>query len=103
VKLVVFEEARAEAIEAAIWYESKRTGAGERLLAAVDDALARLENDPLRFPVLETIEPNDLGLRRVLLSRFPYLVIYQILSEETRVIAVAHARRQPDYWKDRLT
>jgi plasmid stabilization system protein ParE len=103
VKLVLFEEARAEAAEAAVWYESKQARAGERFLAALDNSLAQLENAPLRFPELESIQPNDIGLRRVLLPAFPYLIIYQIVGDEIRVIAVAHARRQPDYWKDRLT
>ena len=36
--------------------------------------------------------------RRYLLHRFPYSIIYQISTDELRVIAVAHQRRRPGYW-----
>jgi plasmid stabilization system protein ParE len=39
--------------------------------------------------------------RRRLMRRFPYSVIYQITSDELRVIAVAHNRRRPGYWSGR--
>lgn len=39
--------------------------------------------------------------RRYLLRRFPYSVIYQITTEELRVVAVAHHRRRPGYWAGR--
>jgi plasmid stabilization system protein ParE len=88
---------------AADWHESKQPRAGDRFLAALDDALALIEESPLRFPELETIEHNELGLRRVLLQKFPYLVIYQSVGEDIRVIAIPHVGRRPDYWMDRLT
>ena len=39
--------------------------------------------------------------RRYLFRRFPYGVIYQVTSNELRVIAVAHHRRRPGYWAGR--
>lgn len=37
--------------------------------------------------------------RRLVLKRFPFNIIYRILSDEIRVIAVAHQNRKPGYWK----
>ena len=39
--------------------------------------------------------------RRFPLRRFPYSVVYQLKSDELRVIAIAHQHRQPNYWKNR--
>ena len=39
--------------------------------------------------------------RRYILRRFPYGIIYQVTTDELRVIAVAHHRRRPDYWAGR--
>jgi hypothetical protein len=52
------------------------------------------------YPLIATeIEP---GIRRCLLARFPYSVIYGIDHETIVVIAIAHLHRQPRYWADRL-
>jgi len=42
------------------------------------------------------------GLRRCLLSRFPYGIIYGVDSETIIVVAVAHLHREPRYWIDRI-
>jgi hypothetical protein len=46
------------------------------------------------------IDP-DLVVRRVFVKRFPYSLYFVELSSRYRVVAVAHARRQPLYWRDR--
>ena len=43
-----------------------------------------------------------LGTRRFLLHRFPYTVVYRRDEDVVRVIAVAHQRRRPAYWRSRL-
>lgn len=39
--------------------------------------------------------------RRFPLRRFPYNLVYQIKPDGLRVIALAHQRRRPSYWKNR--
>ena len=46
--------------------------------------------------------PEDLVIRWALLPRFPYAVIFMDLGTEIRVLAVAHAKRRPGYWLDRV-
>jgi len=41
-------------------------------------------------------------IRRALLPRFPYAVIFMDLGEHIRVLAVAHAKRRPGYWLGRV-
>ncbi len=48
--LRILSEARAEAVEAAAWYDHQRDGLGSKLLDEVEEALKRIENAPERFP-----------------------------------------------------
>jgi toxin ParE1/3/4 len=45
---------------------------------------------------------SDIGVRRKQMSRFPYALFYVIDPDALYVVAVAHERRHPDYWKYRL-
>lgn len=47
-------------------------------------------------------QPRDLVIRRALLPRFPYAVVFMDLGAEIRVLAAAHARRRPGYWLNRV-
>jgi toxin ParE1/3/4 len=99
-KLRIDAAAEEEAQEAALWYEDRRRGLGIEFLAAVDAAMQRISTDPVEFALLETA-PVESNVRRFLLRRFPYAIIYEITSDEVRVLAIAHTRRRPDYWKRR--
>jgi toxin ParE1/3/4 len=62
------------------------------LYAAVEDvALA-----PRRWPVYLH------GTRRIVMQRFPFSVIYLNDPDVIRIIAVAHSKRRPGYWRDRV-
>lgn len=41
------------------------------------------------------------GRRRFLVRKFPYSVVYYLRGDEVGVIALAHHRRRPAYWKSR--
>ncbi len=45
--------------------------------------------------------PDERTIRRFLLRRFPYVIIYEIVSDEIHILAVAHTKRRPGYWKNR--
>jgi len=40
-------------------------------------------------------------VRRCLVNRFPFGVLYSVEPTSIFVIAVMHHRRRPDYWKNR--
>ncbi len=101
-KLVRFDErALDELFEAAAWYESEQRGLARRLLDEIDALLPRLSAHPSAFTRLPDTSP-DLEIRRALLNRFPYGVVFIELEQEIRVIAVEHTKRRPYYWRDRL-
>ncbi|HSF01565.1 MAG TPA: hypothetical protein VLA62_01055 [Solirubrobacterales bacterium] len=94
-------EAIDELLEAAEWYRGRRPGLEAEFLAEVDHVLPLIGNSPAAFPRLLDL-PADLVVRRALLPRFPYAVIFMDLGEHIRVLAVAHSKRQPGYWLDRV-
>jgi hypothetical protein len=99
--LRILAEARAEAVEAAAWYDSQRFGLGDRLLNEIEKALNRIDGAPRSFARWEPYDGVD-EIRRCVIKRFPYVVIFLCRTEETVVVAIAHARRRPDYWVHRL-
>lgn len=51
------------------------------------------------FPELGA--PYRTKYRRLPMARFPYSIVYSIEPDAVWILAVAHQRRRPDYWKDR--
>jgi plasmid stabilization system protein ParE len=99
-KLRIDPEADAETREAGAWYEQRRPGLGLEFLAAVDSAVQRIRKAPGRYPRLETL-PGEEAVRRLVLDRFPYTIIYEVVEDEIRILAVAHTHRRPNYWQHR--
>ena len=95
-------EADAEYRAAGRWNEKRRIGLGLEFFDAVDPALAQIVRVPKAGAPAKQL-PSDLPVRRAPVKRFPYHVIYlEVLNAEIRVLAVAHDRRKPGYWRDRL-
>jgi hypothetical protein len=91
-------EALDELAEAAQWYEERRDGLGDELLAEVDRMTREIDRRPASFPIVLDA-PRELGIRRALLKRFPFaLVFLQKPDGQQRIVAVAHAKRRPGYW-----
>lgn len=96
----LLEEAETEAQEAARWYEERQAGLGQQFLDALTHALEIIERQPQAFSRVSTNDANR-EVRRCVLQRFPYLIFYEVRAEEALVLAVAHARRRPNYWQHR--
>lgn len=98
----VLPEAELEAAEAAIWYDDQRLGLGDEFLVELQQAFDRIRGEPAELSRLESyVGPHE--IRRCLLKRFPYLVIFACRPEEVIVVAISHARRRPLYWLRRLS
>ena len=89
--------AEAELEAAMAWYDARREGLGLLLLLAVSATLTQIGGEPRSFT---SVGPGG-RYRRALVARFPYQVIFEVGDEDVRVLAVAHLRRQPGYWKGR--
>ena len=95
-ELEYLEEALQEAEAAARWYAERSVTAA----AGFIDEIAAAESAIVRLP--EAWPPFDHGARRYLLQRFPFSVVYRVEPPRILIVAVAHARRRPGYWKSRL-
>ena len=95
------DEADAEYRDAGRWYDERRAGLGVEFFDAVDATLAQIVRLPRAGARVPRV-PIDLPVRRAPVKRFPYHVIYLDLKATIRVLAVAHDRRRPAYWKSRL-
>jgi plasmid stabilization system protein ParE len=92
------DQASAELNDVADWYERKEPGLGRDFVGEVRAAVKRVADMPYASAVIST--PDD--LRRCLTHRFPCGLLYQIKSTRGLIIAVAHVRRRPGYWRNRL-
>ena len=87
-----------EMTEAAAYYEDRRPGLGHRFLGQVQRAVARATTFPQSGPQWSARDPV---VRKLAIKGFPYLIIY-VIEPALTVIAVAHMKRRPGYWRDRL-
>ena len=88
-------EALEDAESAARWYAERSPVAAVRFSEEVDAAEAAIAAHPDAWPSF------DHGTRRYLLRRFPFSVIYDVQPDRILIVAVAHARRRPGYWRPR--
>ena len=88
--------AQQELDEAYNWYEMQSAGLGRQLISEVLVAAKRIS----RFP--ESCHEIATDIRRCLVSRFPYALIYRIDGNELFVLAVMHQHRKPSYWQERM-
>ena len=96
-RIRIHPEAEAELANAALWYESKRAGLGADFVAEIDEALEQIAEAPMNFPTWREARP----FRRLVVRRFPYLVFFTVSDDVIQILAFAHAKRRPGYWKDR--
>ncbi len=100
-RVIVEGFARAELREAARWYEEQRVGKGEELIDEVDGIFVALSS-PTTIGVTVPGVKAGVRLLRILLTGFPYAVVYVEHEQAVHVIAVAHFKKKPGYWKKRL-
>ncbi len=91
------EPAEEEMNEASSYYEAASNGLGFDFLADVQFGIDSLREHPYLGHAIGE------GLRRTLLHRFPFSLIYSVEPDAILVIAVAHHGRRPGYWQSRVT
>lgn len=89
--------AEAEHLESVAFYETRRAGLGASYLASFEAAMERVAEAPHRYRV----ERNP-DIQRIRLERFPFHVLFRETPNGVQVLAVAHDRRRPTYWLNRL-
>jgi len=98
VKNIIFhEDARAELAETSHYYEDRVPGLGHAFIDDVERCIEEITENPKAFGRVSK------KLRRKLVSRFPYSLIYAVEQDSIKVLAIAHQKRRPEYWRYRLS
>lgn len=90
------EEAVDEFSDAVRYYNSERPGLGYELAVEVKNTLGRIKKYPQSWT---EVFP---GIRKCIVNRFPYSVLYHEKKELILIVAIMHMRRKPENWKGRL-
>ena len=88
-------EAEKELLEAAQWYSQQSIGLDYEFIRCIDEAMARIVRAPLMFPAVHR------DRRRVIVKRFPYSIIFDVMEDEVLIYAIFHFSRSPKRWKRR--
>jgi hypothetical protein len=99
--VVIRPEAIDELLSSARWYNERRPGLGDELIAEAWAVLGRIQATPTAFGRYEYYRGPD-EVRRAGLARFPYSVIFLIEPDCIGVLAFAPDKRRPLYWLNRL-
>jgi len=89
-------EAQDEFVSAAQFYERQTEGLGLDFITSVQHTYERLLEFPASGP------PFGRRLRRLLVPKFPYGLLYRVEPERIYIISVMHLHRRPGYWRSRL-
>ena len=89
-------EALREIDDAFEWYLEQSVQAAEAFVREAENAFTLISSSPAIWPRFEA------GTRKYVLRTFPYNVIYREIAGGIKVVAVAHHKRRPRYWRRRL-
>ena len=81
---------------AASHYERQQAGLGLSLIQQIRKACDQISERPLANRLVRG------AIRRKIVGRFPYSILYRMDKDEIIVVAVAHQRRRPGYWRGRM-
>jgi toxin ParE1/3/4 len=97
VKISLHAQAELELVEGAAYYARK---ANAQIANAFVSEFERSAGLLAKHPQLGTTWRGH--IRRLPLRRFPYSIVYYLHESEVRILAVAHQRRKPGFWKGAL-
>jgi 1,2-phenylacetyl-CoA epoxidase catalytic subunit len=96
VKVIIAKIAKNEFKEAKQYYEIQQEGLGKRFDENIKEAIKRIK----KYPEAWQIEVGN--VRRCLVHKFPYKILYSIRNKKILILAFAHLHRKPEYWIDRI-
>ena len=98
-RIITFlSDAEEEMNVSAHYYNQQASGLGLDFLEEIEHSLNFIKENPERCPIY------DEGIRKYNTRRFPFSIYYVYEKDEDKVliIAVAHQKRRPGYWKQRI-
>jgi plasmid stabilization system protein ParE len=98
-RLEIVEPALDEAATAIEHYRAINQVLGDDFVAELARSLALMQSMPLAWARTGS---RLAGMRRRVMARFPYSLIYRVETDCVRVVAVMHQSQRPGYWRGRL-
>jgi len=98
VRVELHPEARAEFRTAAIWYDEREIGLGDAFITDINLTLQLIAANPQMFP---SWPGSATGIRRAVVSKFPFVIAFEVEPDRILVLAITHGRRRPLYWLTR--
>jgi len=95
-KYVFHPAALTEYSEAVEFYAERRVEIAQIFINAVENTIFKIVESSTRWPVI------DEDIRRCLMRKFPYGILYTIEDNFILILAVMHCSREQGYWKDRV-
>ena len=95
VRISFHPDATAELAASADWYAQRSPSAARDFCVALDIALSNIESDPERFVRI------DARRRSCSVHKFPFQIVFRHDEDRVNIVAVAHAKRRPGYWRNR--
>jgi len=98
VKHILFHElARKEFLGARDYYDGLVFGLGKSFVIQIERCLKVLKSNPSAYPVIKE------NIRKALVIKFLYAVLYKLEKETIYILAVMHQKRKPEYWSNRIS
>ena len=88
-------EALQEYSEAVKYYAERDVNLAQRFINSIEEAVFKIREFPNRYPTIED------DIRRCLVKKFPYALLYMINRDSIVILALMHCNRKPGYWKSR--
>ena len=92
-QIIVRPDAEKDLRDAFSWYESHKPGLGHDFKNCVEDVLSILTRTPNIYPTVHK------QIKRAFIKRFPFGIFYIVEKNKIIILAVLHARRDPENWK----
>ncbi len=93
--ITIRPHALREIEEAWWWYEGRREGLGDDFVLCVEESLEKISRNPKLYPVIHK------KIRRAMIRRFPYGILYFLEKDEIVVVGAFHSSRNPNRWENR--
>jgi len=95
-RLEFFEDAASEMEEDRAWYRERSESAEAGFLRDLDHAIQQVSDAPAQWPRYLA------RTQRYVFPTYPYSLVYFVADDVIRVVAVAHDKKRPGYWRERL-
>src|SRR5690349_14765143 len=94
-EVILLSEAETEILEALDWYDERSPLAARAFVYELNGVIVRAARSPETWPKIFG------GARRIVFPHFPFSLVFRMIGDVVEVVAVAHQRRRPSYWRNR--